>query len=145
MWVCVYVCRCMNVYFMCACVCGARNHRNIGAGEAARKKFSIYCDLLMRLEKSEVRNGRSRKEGKEQERERGRDGRSRVEQSRAERNGILRKAEQSRRIGFGMGRAMGSGCKVLRLLLLSLRIQPHVFLCLCVSVCVCWRCHWHHQ
>lgn len=69
------------VLYVCVCVCGARNHRNIGAAEAARKKFSIYCDLLMRLEKSEVRNGRSRKEGKEQERERGRDGRSRAEQN----------------------------------------------------------------
>lgn len=132
----LYLGVCVNVWMCIVCVCVARNHRNIGAAEAARKKFSIYCDLLMRLEKSEVRNGRSRKEGKEQQRGRQPE-RGGAEQSRAERNGIRRKAEQSRQIGFGMGRAMGSGCKVLRLLLLSLRIQPHVSLCLCACECVC--------
>lgn len=65
-------------------MCVARNHRNIGAAEAARKKFSIYCDLLMRLEKSEVRNGRSRK-GQEQER----GGRGSSTEYRAERAGEL--------------------------------------------------------
>lgn len=73
---------------VCVCVCVARNHRNIGTAEAARKKFSIYCDLLMRLEKSEVRNGRSRK-GKEQERDWGGG-------SRAERNTEQSKASRLR-------------------------------------------------